>query len=268
MMPLRENRDQSARLMAAHLQLHQALVVRLSIQLSTLICTILTDTVCSASASAPKAPTDGSAAAAPARPSRVATFANPLTTTPAPVAASQQDPTTIASRTEANSGVFRPPTRAPTAPATLASASAAAPAIDNSTAPAAQPAAPAPAPAAADNAATATAQPTVAPAAPAPPTRDPAAPASLNGGPGAGTLSMQPDGSIASNHPLMRPPTLLSQDAYRQGPGRASAVRPHARHVRTTSTSTRARPDRTPSAPADRPAHSDPADRPLPGAPQ
>ncbi|CAK1358546.1 unnamed protein product [Cercospora beticola] len=221
-----------------------------------------------ASASASKAPADGSAAAAPARPSRVATFANPLTTTPAPVAASQQDPTTIASRTEANSGVFRPPTRAPTAPATLASASAAAPAIDNSTAPASQPAAPAPAPAAADNAATATAQPTVAPAAPAPPTRDPAAPASLNGGPGAGTLSMQPDGSIASNHPLMRPPTLLSQDAYRQGPGRASAVRPHAHHVRTTSTSMRTRPDRTPSAPADRPAASDPADRPLPGAPQ
>ncbi|KAM3424322.1 hypothetical protein BST61_g11141 [Cercospora zeina] len=171
------------------------------------------------SASAPKTPADGSAAAPPAGPTRVATFANPLTTTPNPAAAPQAD-----------SSALRAPARAPTAPANLAGATATAPAVDNSAAP--------PAPAAADNAATAqptNAAATNAPAAPAPAplTRDPAAPASLNGGPGAGTLTMQPGGSIAANHPLMRPPTLLSQDAYRQGPGRAGAVRPHARHPRS-----------------------------------
>ncbi|KAL9529315.1 hypothetical protein SMMN14_07396 [Sphaerulina musiva] len=166
----------------------------------------------------PQAQTDNAPAAAPpAKVSRVATFADPIAAPRSePIPQSEFDPTTIASRTAPNSGIFRLPTRVPTAPATSLAPDSTAPTPDTSdSVPAPLPRAP-------------TAPPTFAPTA----------------------LAREP--TIPPSHPLMRPATHIPREAYRQGLGRAGTG--HARPSRSRPAARSRRTGSPPSPPPPAPA--------------
>ncbi|KAI5363336.1 hypothetical protein Slin15195_G107220 [Septoria linicola] len=222
-------------------------------------------------------PADISASAAVAAPPvgapRVATFA-----IPDPVAAepeTQPVPTTIASRTATNSSLFRAPTRAPTAPVIPAREPTSFPSLTRAPTSPAQlapeptalpPFVPEPAFASLTRTPTAPSVLTREPTLPAALAREPTAPASLPREPTfPAPLTQEPAvsappqraptapatqhestaltrqaTSIAPNHPLMRPPTLLPQDAYREGRGRAeTAGRPPHRPTRSRPATSR-----------------------------